>query len=273
MPALSAKLLQTAPGPQKREGLFSRIGSARAPLPPRIVLYGVQGVGKSTWASHAPCPIFLPTEDGIEHIDVPAYPLLASWPQVQEACISLLEEPHEYQTVVLDSLDRLESLIWEDVCTEHRVRSIEEIGYAKGYIFALSRWNWLLQSLDALRSQRKLACILIGHAKIERFESPDTASYDRYGLRLHKHASGLVQEWADHVFFATYEVFVKTEKSGFGKEKGKAVGQGNRILRTAERPFASAKSRAALPDEIPLDWNVFANCLAATSQKGEITNG
>lgn len=273
MAALTAKLLQTAPGPTKRQGLFKLIANSRTEQPPRIVLYGVQGVGKSTWASQAPSPIFLPTESGIESLDVQSFPLLSSWEGVQEACESLLAEEHAYQTLVLDSLDRLENLIWTDVCTEHRVKSIEEIGYAKGYIFALSRWNWFLQVLDALRSQRKLAIILIGHAKIERFESPDTQTYDRYGLRLHKHASGLVQEWADHVLFACYEVFVKTEKGKFGSDRGKAVGQGNRIMRTTERPFASAKNRAGLPDEMPLDWNTFAQHLVANKQGAPSQNG
>lgn len=266
MPPLTVKLLQTAPGPMRNQGLFSKISSSRCDNPPRIILYGVQGVGKSTWASKAPNPIFMPTEDGIDALDVQTFPLLSTWDSVQEALISLMNEKHGYETVVLDSLDRLEGLIWTDVCTEQRVKSIEDIGYAKGYIFALSRWNWLLQALDALRSNRKIATVLIGHARTERFESPDTATYDRYGLRLHKHASGLVQEWADYVHFATYEVFVKTEKGGFGKERGKAVGSGVRVVRTTERPFASAKSRVPMPDEIPLDWNVFASYLLANKE-------
>lgn len=258
---------QTAPPPAQRFAnnggvpLFSQIRSSRSFQPRRILLYGVQGVGKSTWAAQAPGAIFLPTEDGLGNLDAQSFPLLASWPQFQEAIESLYTEPHQFQTVVIDSLDRLELLIWEDVCKVHNFQSIEDAGYGKGYVFALSRWQWLLRGLDALRSARDMTVIALAHSKIERFEAPDSPAYDRYSIRLHKLASALVQEWADEVLFATYEVFVRVEKAKFGAEKGKAVGTGARILRTTERPFASAKNRLGLPEELPLDWPTFASYL------------
>jgi len=275
MATVAPKLQATAPPPTERKGLFKLIRSSRTPQPRRILLYGVQGVGKSTWATQAPAPIFLPTEEGLNNLDTQTFPLLVSWENVQEAVEALYTEDHAYRTVVIDSLDRLEQLIWGDVCVEHRLKNIEEAGYGKGYVYALSRWNWIFQGLDALRSQRGMAVILIAHAKIERFEAPETSSYDRYGVRLHKTAAAVVQEWADEVLFATYEVFVKVERGGFGKEKGKAVGQGNRILRTSERPFASAKNRLGLPDEIPFQWSEFEKFLPGVKieEKKEVANG
>jgi len=274
MASVAPRLQVTAPPPSERKGLFKLISSSSMARPRRIVLYGVQGVGKSTWASQAPAPIFLPTEEGLNNLDAQAYPLLFSWENVQEAVEALYTEEHSFRTVVIDSIDRLEHLIWADVCAEHRMKNIEDAGYGKGYVYALSRWNWLFQGLDALRAQRAMTVILIAHAKIERFEAPETASYDRYGVRLNKHAAACVQEWADEVLFATYEVFVKAEKGGFGKEKGKAIGQGNRILRTSERPFASAKNRLGLPDEIPFVWSEFEKYLPAIAdRKEDVSNG
>lgn len=276
MASVAPKLAQTAPTPTKREGLFKLIRSSRTPQPRRILLYGVQGVGKSTWASQAPAPIFLPTEEGLNNLDTQTFPLLVSWGNLQEAVESLYTEQHNFQTVVIDSLDRLEQLIWADVCEEHRLKNIEDAGYGKGYVYALSRWNWIFQGLDALRSQRSMTVILIAHAKIERFEAPETASYDRYGVRLHKLAAANCQEWADEVLFATYEVFVKVEKGRFNKEKGKAIGEGTRILRTSERPFASAKNRLGLPDEMPFVWSEFEKYLPAggtVEKEEEVANG
>ena len=165
---------------------------------------------------------------------------------------------------MVDSLDWLERLIWAEVCRKRGVESIEDIGYAKGYTFALTQWREVLEGLAALRNRRDMMVILLAHCAIEKFENPETDSYDRYVPRLHKHASAVVQEWCDEVLFATYRVHTKQVDEGFGRKKAKGVGTGERIVRTAERPAHVAKSRLELPDELPLDFGAYAEFLKPT---------
>ena len=222
------------------------------------MLYGTHGIGKSTFGSMSPKPIFVQTEDGLGEIDCERFPLADTFDQVIASLSELYSEKHPYRTVVVDSLDWLEKLIWAEVCKKHMVESIEEIGYAKGYIFALTQWREVLDGLTALRNERSMAVILIAHCQIEKFENPETDSYDRYAPRLHKHASAMVQEWCDEVLFATYKVYTKTTDEGFNRKKAKGVGTGERVLRTTERPAHMAKNRLGLPDELPLEWRAYA---------------
>lgn len=241
--------------------LFERITRGRRPRPRRVLIYGTGGVGKSTWASCAPSPIFLPIEDGIGDIECAAFPLLTSWDQVCQALDDLYEQPHDFRTIVLDSVDWLERLIWDQVCRDQPkpVASIEDIGYAKGYTFALSYWRALLDGMEALRTKHGMTCILIGHSKIEKFESPDAPAYDRYSVKLHRHAAGVVCEWADEVLFARHKTLTTTTEEGFGVKRTRGISTGERVLCCTEKPSHVAKNRLDLPDEIPLLWSAYAD--------------
>ena len=238
--------------------LMAQIETGTQNMPRRMELYGQHGVGKSSTAARAEKPIFIQTEDGLGNIECARFPLATRYSDVLEALTTLYTEQHDYRTVVIDSVDWLERLIWADVCNKRGVESLEDIPYAKGYVFALTQWREVLAGLDALRRDRGMTVILIAHAKIERFENPETDSYDRYVPRLHKLASALIQEWCDEVLFATYRVHTKTSDAGFNRKRIKGVGTGERVLRTTERPSHVAKNRLNLPDEIPLDYNVYA---------------
>jgi len=241
--------------------LLEQVQSGRMPAPRRVMLYGTHGIGKSTFGSMAPKPIFIQTEDGLGEIDCERFPLAETFDQVIAALSELYSEKHSYRTVVVDSLDWLERLIWAEVCKKRKVESIEDIGYSKGYVFALTQWRQFLEGLTALRNERALTILLIAHAKIERFENPETESYDRYVPRLHKLASQTVQEWCDEVLFATYRVHIKQTDEGFNHKRTQGIGTGERIMRTTERPAHVAKNRLNLPDELPLDWNAYAEYL------------
>ncbi len=238
--------------------LLERIQRGLQPAPRRVLVYGTHGIGKSTFGAMAEKPIFLQTEDGLGGIDCERLPLATRYADVLGALGELYSEPHEYRTAVVDSLDWLERLIWADVCEKRGVESIEDIGYAKGYTFALTQWREILAGLEALRNERGMMIILIAHAKIERFENPETEPYDRYSPRLHKSASAIIQEWCDEVLFATYKVHTRKVDEQFGRAQHRGVGTGERIIRTAERPAHVAKNRLNLPDEIPLDYRIYA---------------
>jgi len=239
-------------------GLMNQISKGRKARPRRVMLYGTHGIGKSTFGSMADRPIFVQTEDGLANIEVDRFPLAVRYADVLAALGELYTAEHEYRTVVIDSLDWLERLIWGEVCAKRGVESIEDIGYAKGYVFALTQWREILTGLDALRNERGIQVVLIAHAQIEKFANPETDTYDRYSPRLQKLASALVQEWCDEVLFATYRVHTKTTKEGFDRKRTQGVGTGERIIRTTERPAHVAKNRLNLPDEIPLDYRVYA---------------
>jgi hypothetical protein len=228
--------------------LLKSITTGRKADPRRVLVYGVHGVGKSTFAAMADSPVFIQTEDGLGNVDAARFPLARSLGDVMGYLASLYDE-HPYRTVAIDSLDWLERLIHADVCRQKNVDSIEDIGYGKGYAFALRQWREVLDALDGLRNVRGMTVVLIAHAQIEKFANPETETYDRYAPRLHRLASALVQEWCDEVLFATYRVHTRTASEGF---------DGERVLRTTERPAHVAKNRLALPDEIPLDYRVYA---------------
>ncbi len=252
--------------------LMNQITRGRNPKPRRVMLYGTHGIGKSTFGAMADKPIFIPTEDGLGDIDCESFPLARSFGDVMAALESLYSRDHGYKTVVIDSLDWLERLIWKEVCEDEQAESIEKIGYAKGYTFAIEKWRTVLGALDALRSDRGMTVVVIAHAKIEKFENPETVPYDRYSPRLHKLASALVQEWADEVLFATYKVLTIKVDEGFNKAKHNGVSTGERIIRTVERPAHVAKNRLGLPEEMPLDYRVFAEYSAGTRVDAAATN-
>ncbi len=239
--------------------LIQQIETGRNPRPRRVLLYGTHGIGKSTFGASAEQAVFIQTEDGLGEIDCARFPMATSYKAVMKAIGELYSEDHDFKTVVIDSVDWLERLIWADVCQKRQVDSIEDIGYAKGYTFALTQWREFLAGLDALRSQRNMTIVLLAHARIERFENPETETYDRYVPRLHKLASQIIQEWCDEVLFATYKVYTKATDEGFNRKKAKGVGTGERVLRTTERPAHMAKNRLALPDELPLEWQAYAH--------------
>ena len=233
------------------------ITTGRVVRPRKVLIYGVHGVGKTTFGAMAPSPIFIQTEEGTNDLDVARFPLASSYAEVSDQLASLYTESHKFETLVFDSLDWLEQMIWREVCAKRKVQSVEDIGYAKGYTFALDWWREILQGFTALLSERGMNIILISHARIERFENPETDPYDRYSPKLHKLAAALVQEWCDEVLFANYSVKTRSVGEGFNK-KVKGIGTGERILRTTERPSHLAKNRLSMPDTIPLDYEVFA---------------
>lgn len=249
----------------------------RTHKPPRILLYGPQGIGKSTFGASADSPVFIQTEDGLGNIDVSAYPLAKTFKDVMASLTELCTAEHTFKTVVIDSVDWLEPMIWKQVCDEHGETSIEKVlkGYGKGYVEALNVWREYMDALNYLRDTKDMTIIQIAHAHVKRFENPLTDPYDRFEIKLNKAAGSLIAEHSDIVLFANY--FVGTSKSKDGmKERIRAVGSGERILYTQEQPGFHAKNRFDLPAEIPFDkngayWSVIANHIPYFNQhqKGE----
>lgn len=236
---------------------FDRITSGPQTLPRRLLVYGIAGVGKSTFASGAPAPIFIDCEQGLANLDCDRF-APTNYEDVVEFLRELYSEKHDFKTVVVDSVDWLEQLIWDRVCEDNGKKrgEIESFGYGRGYSLALKRWLELLSGLDALRKDRGLAVVFVAHARIERFDAPDSESYDRYSPRLQKLALPRLIEWCDEVFFATYEVFFRKTTEG-RKERSIPMGSGSRALLTSGSPSHLAKNRLNAPESIPLEWSAY----------------
>ncbi len=255
-------------------------------MAPRLFIYGREGVGKTTLAACAPGVVFLDIERGLGLNACPHIPL-NSYPEVVAALKALLHEPHDFQTVVIDSADWLERLIWDELCKAYGVSSIEKVdgGYGKGYVHALTYWREIIDLLTKLRTEKNMMTIVLAHSKIERFEDPEESAYDRYSPRLNKHASALLCEWSDAVLFATSRMATRTETTAFNRTRttATAVGKdgGERILRCVGGPSCIAKNRYDLPTELPLNWDALAAGLFQQSDpntnqpqtQGEVKNG
>ncbi len=232
---------------------IKRGGSNRAPI---IVVHGGPGMGKTTFAAHSPSPIFIRTEDGLGALEVDTFPEMRSINDVMEALAALYEDGHGYQSVVIDSLSALEPLIWAQVAQDHGVSSIEDMGFGKGYVYAMDYWRDMVAACKGL-AKRHITPILIAHSEVVKFDAPDTDAYDRYQLKLHKRAAQHVHEQSDVIAFAHEPVYVS--KANQKDDKGKAKPKGERQLRLVEAPAVVAKNRYAMPETVPLDWPTFAS--------------
>ena len=241
--------------------ILSTISRGKRPQRIFALIYGTDGVGKSFWASNAPKPIFVGAEKGTEQLDVARFPQTETIAELLDQLRALQTEKHEFQTVVLDSLDWIEPLVWKAVCDEAKVEHIEQAfgGYGKGYVRALDLWRTLLKELAILN--RKMHVLMIGHCMIKSFADPDLAnSYDRYQLKINDKAAALVREATDAVLFARFETELVREQ-GNGRSKAKVRGEGVRIMYTESRPAFDAKNRFGLPFAMALDWKTFGDAI------------
>lgn len=255
-------LQQTPPETSKKPARMALANATkgRRVLPPRIVIYGTEGIGKSTFAAGADSPIFLGAEDGTSELNVARFPEPQGFSDVLDAIRELSKPGHEYRTLAIDSLDWLEPMVWEKVLTDEGVKSIEKVGggYGKGYLAALDLWRLLLSQLDRMRHEAGVSVVMIAHAHAKTFQNPEGDDYDRFNLKLNDKASGLIREWSDAVFFANYEVFT-TENERTGKSK--AHGSGRRLLHTIQKPAFYAKNRYGLESPMALSWSEFSDAM------------
>lgn len=220
--------------------------------PNRIMFYGTHGVGKTSLGAGAPSPVFLQTEDGLAQIEAPTFGILRSYAEFVEAVTALANEPHDFETVVVDTLDWLEPIVWAEACRANNWTTIEQPGYGKGYAAALDTWRFLLDGLGVLRDERGMGVILLAHAEVKRFEPPESEPYDRYQPKLNAKTSALIQEHVDDVLFVNYRVSLIKDNPKDRNSRVRGVGGGQRVLYTQERPSHLAKNRWRMPETISL---------------------
>lgn len=246
-----------APAPlaaaRPRHMSLTKIKRGRIDMPIRALLYGMEGVGKSTFAAGAPSPIFLGLEGGTTRLDIARLPEPRSWDEAIEGLALLEHEEHEFKSVVIDTVNWLEPLAWLKVTGGKY--SIEEHlkGFGKGYTAAIDHWRVLVAHLERLWSVKKMHIILLGHAQEKSFNDPLGPSYSRYEVAMNGKAAGLLKQWVDFVLFAREEAFAKINDDK--QVKGRSTGA--RFVHTQWNAAYDAKSRGWLPKQIPLSWNEF----------------
>lgn len=228
-----------------------------------IGIHGAAGVGKTTFASNAPKPLFLATEQGTDQLDVARIDI-ETWFDFIKTLKDISETEHEYKTVIIDSIDHLEIKIHKLVASDQGKKSIEDIGYAKGYIFALDYWYKMLDEIERIR-KKGINVILIAHSIIKKMSDPVVGeAYDRYELKLHAKARDLITESMDALLFAKNEVLISKDSA---TKKVTALGDGKRILFTEYRPGYEAKNRYGLPSEMALSWDTFCQLALRSDQE------
>lgn len=214
----------------------------------RLLVYGPEGIGKTTLASQFPNPIFCDVEDGSGHLYVRRLPVPLSWDMLIDEVRDVASEPDDASTIVVDSIDAAERLCQAHVCRKANKESIESWGYGKGYTIAAEEFRKLLSVCD-LCIAAGVNVVLIAHSQMRKFERPDeNGAYDRFEVKLDRRIASIVKEWSDAVLFLDYETFVSVDENG----KGKATG-GKRVIRTSHSVSWDAKNRWGLPDKLMFD--------------------
>lgn len=233
----------------------------------KVVIYGPEGIGKSTFASKFPDPVFIDTEGSTNDMDVARLPRPTSWIMLLEELQYVEKNPGVCKTLVIDTIDWAEQLCVEHICAKHNKSGIEDFGYGNGYVYTKEEFGRFLNKLTDV-IETGVNVVLTAHAQLRKFEQPDEmGAYDRWELKLGKktqsQTSPLVKEWADMLLFCNYKTYsIAVDDKG---KKHKAQG-GKRVMYTCHHPCWDAKNRYNLPDECELDYGVIAGIIEQTTQ-------
>lgn len=242
-----------------------KIISGKIIKPQKVVIYGPEGIGKSTFAAQFPKPLFIDTEGSTSHLEVDRLPRPTSWQMLKQYIKDLKGDTMGYHTLVIDTADWAERLCEEAICQSNGKVGIEDFGYGKGYTYVKEEFGRLLDSLSDL-IDAGMNVVLTAHSIIRKFELPEeTGAYDRYELKLGQKAgnqcAALAKEWADMVLFVNYKEIVITTK-----DNKKKVSGGKRVMYTAHNPCWDAKNRHALAEELPFDYQEITHCIPVMNQ-------
>lgn len=231
----------------------------------KAVVYGPEGIGKSTFASKWPKPLFLDIEGSTCRMDVERVEGVNGWSMALAVVQDLVKDPQGYKTLVFDTADWMDRMLQQYIIAragKPEIDSIEKVGggYGKGYVFAAEEWKKMFDLLDQLRERHGVNILMLAHAALRKFEQPDEmGAYDRWELKVHKNSSSLFKEWAELLLFANYKTLV-VEVYGKAKAQG-----GKRVMFTTHHNCWDAKNRFGLKDELPFEFTAIAHLFDQTA--------
>lgn len=235
--------------------------SGKVPKAQKIVLYGVEGIGKSTFASQFPNPLFIDTEDSTLHMDVKRLAKPTSWTMLLQQ-IDFVKQNRPCQTLVIDTMDWAEEICKRHLMAANNWKAIDSEGYGRKFVALAKEMGNLLNALSEV-IDAGIHVVVTAHAMLRKKEEPDEmGAYDRYELKLEKKTAPLVKEWADMVLFANYKTIIITDS----KTESKKAQGGQRVMYTTHRPTWDAKNRVGLPDELPFEYAQIAQAMDAATQ-------
>ncbi len=235
------------------------ITRGKIPSAKKICVYGVEGVGKSTFAAHFPTPLFIDTEDSTKELDVARFDKPTSWEMLLQEVRYVIDHPEVCKTLIIDTLDWAEKLCIKSVCAKYQKNGLESFDYGRGYTFTYESFGELLNLLSEV-TNRGIHVVLTAHAATKRREQPDEfGTYDCWGLKLIDSPkcsiANMVKEYVDILLFVNYKVMVVAADDKGKKHKAQG---GKRIMYTAHHPCWDAKNRLGLPEELPLAFSALA---------------
>lgn len=220
----------------------------------KVVIYGPEGIGKSSLAARFPDPVIIDTEGGTAHMDVRRIDKPETWEELLSIVKEVAATPGVCRTLVIDTADWAEQLITTYLCSKYKQNSIESFGYGKGYTYMAEDFSRLLSACDLVIAAG-IHVVITAHAKMRKFEQPDEmGAYDRWEMKLSKQTAPLLKEWCDMLLFCNYQTFVVTSENDTKKAQG-----GKRVMYTSHHPAWDAKSRVALPEILDLDYKNIAH--------------
>ena len=226
------------------------ITKGKIPSAKKVVVYGAEGIGKSTFVSKFPGVVFIDTEGSTKALDVARFDAPKKWIDILEAVKCVLNDPSICQTLAIDTADWAELLCIKYTCEKCGVTGIEYVGYGKGYVYLQDNFKVLLDKLDKVIAAG-INVVITAHAQMRKFEQPDEmGAYDRWEMKLTKKNAPLLKEWADIVLFANYKTFVVEDD----KTKSKKAQGGKRVMYTTHHSCWDAKNRFGLADCLPFDY-------------------
>jgi len=238
------------------------ITSGRLPGAKKIVIYGPEGIGKSTLASQFPDPVFIDTEDSTKDMDVKRLDKPSSWTMLLDEVRFIRDNPGICKTLVLDTADWAEQMEIDELLKQNQKNGIEDFGFGKGYTYSAERFGKMLNLMSEV-AEKGINVVITAHAQLRKVELPEEmGAYDHWEMKTSKKVAPLIREWADAVLFLNYKVnVINVDNQGAAKGKNKAQG-GRRVIHTNHTPFWDAKNRYGMPDELPLEYASIAPIFA-----------
>ena len=231
----------------------------------KVVIYGPEGIGKTTFASKFPLPVFCDTEGSTKALEVARFDVIKDWQDVFDAIKFVEADPSCCKTFVLDTADWAEMLCIKYTCQKGGVNGIEDFGYGKGYTYAQENFKKLLDELNKL-IELGINVVVTAHAKMRKFEQPDEmGAYDRWEMKLTRQIAPMLKEWADMVLFANYKTYVVEDD----KTKSKKAQGGKRVMYTTHNPCWDAKNRYGLSDCVDFDYNTIKEIIEGKAKEPE----